>query len=113
MNYDVDNWAALTDQLKDNYIAIHVLNRAQIIDDAFTLAQAGKLNYTVPLYISRYLKNETSAIPFYSVNKFFAYMLDRMLRHRNGYGKFMVSEYSGNLRTWITVVVHRRLTSAD
>lgn len=42
VNYDDDNWKLLILQLNTNHEAIHVINRAQIIDDALNLARAGK-----------------------------------------------------------------------
>lgn len=43
VNYDDQNWALLTTQLRDDHPVIHVINRAQIIDDALNLARAGEL----------------------------------------------------------------------
>ena len=43
INYDIENWMAIKDQLLLNHKIIHNLNRAQIIDDAFQLAMAGRL----------------------------------------------------------------------
>lgn len=43
VNYDDNNWNLLVQQLNTDHRAIHVINRAQIIDDAFNLARAGEL----------------------------------------------------------------------
>ena len=43
MNYDAQNWALLAAQLQRDHTAIHVLNRAQIMDDALNLAKSGIL----------------------------------------------------------------------
>ena len=43
INYDIENWLALGEQLRADHTVIHSLNRAQIIDDSFQLAKAGKL----------------------------------------------------------------------
>jgi aminopeptidase N len=37
----VRNWELLIDQLKTDHESIHVVNRAQIIDDALNLARSG------------------------------------------------------------------------
>ena len=43
VNYDTQNWAALATALNQSHEVIHLLNRAQIIDDAFNLARNGRL----------------------------------------------------------------------
>ncbi|VVC40908.1 Hypothetical protein CINCED_3A014501 [Cinara cedri] len=88
VNYDADNWDSLTRQLNNNPADIHVLNRAQLIDDSFALAKAGQLNYSVALSLSNYLKNETDAIPWYSAMNSLSYLLERMPRSQDGYGNF-------------------------
>ena len=42
VNYDANNWAALSTQLADDHLVIDVRNRAQLIDDALNLARAGE-----------------------------------------------------------------------
>jgi hypothetical protein len=37
VNYDAQNWKLICDQLNADHEEIHVLNRAQIIDDVFQL----------------------------------------------------------------------------
>lgn len=67
MNYDSTLWSALESALKsDNFDGIHVLNRAQIVDDALNLARAGQLDYATALNIVSYLENETEYYPWYS-----------------------------------------------
>nr|AEV66511.1 aminopeptidase N 3 [Aphis glycines] len=85
VNYDIDNWVALIKQLNDSPSSIHVLNRAQLIDDAFNLARSGQLDYSVPLNLSKYLKNENDITPWYSAMNGFAYLLERMPRSDKGY----------------------------
>lgn len=68
----------LIKQLNSTPTDIHVLNRAQLIDDAFTLARAGHLNYSVPLHISKYLKKENNTIPWYTAMNRFNYLIERM-----------------------------------
>lgn len=85
VNYDDDNWNALVDQLHNNYTEIHVLNRAQIIDDLFNLAKINYVDYNLVMNAIRYLKNEIDVVPWYSVKKGFEYLLDRMWRHPEGF----------------------------
>ena len=63
VNYDNDNWQALTQALYDNHLDIDRLNRAQLIDDSFALARAGELEYTFPMRLSAYLISERDYIP--------------------------------------------------
>lgn len=42
VNYDQANWLALSQQLASNHSVIHLVNRAQLLDDSLNLARAGK-----------------------------------------------------------------------
>lgn len=79
VNYDVDNWNALIRQLHDAHTEIHVLNRAQLIDDAFNLAKAGFLNFSVPVYLSKYLSKEKETLPWYSAMNGFVNLIGNRL----------------------------------
>jgi aminopeptidase N len=58
VNYEESNWRALTEVLKSEHENIHILNRVQIIDDAFSLAKAGYIDYDIPYDIVMYLLHE-------------------------------------------------------
>lgn len=90
VNYDTDNWDALIKQLNDTPSDIHLLNRAQLIDDSFALAQAGQLNYSVALSLSKYLKKEDSVIPWYSAKNSLSYLIERMSRDEQTYANIKV-----------------------
>lgn len=64
MNYDEHNWILLQNQLETDLSAIPLLNRVQLLSDAFALAKAGILNYTAPLGLTRYLVREKSYLPW-------------------------------------------------
>ncbi|XP_014472136.1 PREDICTED: aminopeptidase N-like [Dinoponera quadriceps] len=65
VNYDATNWKKISDYLQsDDYTKIHVLNRAQLINDAYHLLRANQLNLTTFLDIAAYLKKETEYIPW-------------------------------------------------
>lgn len=65
VNYDVDNWGKISTALRsEKFGGIHVLNRAQIVDDLFNLARAGIVNYDTALEILDYLQNETEYAPW-------------------------------------------------
>lgn len=48
----------------EDYNLIHVVNRAQIIDDAFQLAYMNKISWSVPFKIAFYLRKETAHLPW-------------------------------------------------
>ncbi|XP_037798441.1 aminopeptidase N-like [Penaeus monodon] len=74
VNYDDSNWDLLTQQLKNDHEVIHVINRAQIIDDAMNLARAGQLRYETALLMLSYLKNETEYLPWSAALNSLAYL---------------------------------------
>ncbi|XP_072321571.1 aminopeptidase Ey-like isoform X2 [Eucyclogobius newberryi] len=80
VNYDPENWDRLLSLLNSNHQALSVLNRAQIIDDAFNLARAKIVNTTLALKTTKYLSMETSYIPWESALRslnYYILMFDR------------------------------------
>lgn len=71
VNYDLQNWNALSNVLNsDNYNQIHVLNRAQLIDDSLSLADGDYLSYDVLLNLLTYLQRENEYTPWYAADRF-------------------------------------------
>jgi aminopeptidase N len=72
VNYEAENWQALVRALNGaNWDKIHVMNRAQLIDDAFALTNAGYLNdYNLPFDLMNYLINEDDFFPWYTANRY-------------------------------------------
>ncbi|KAF5270571.1 hypothetical protein FQR65_LT05469 [Abscondita terminalis] len=67
VNYDEKNWERIIQVLKsDHFEDIHVLSRAQLINDAFYLASKNYLPIDVPFRLSEYLVEERDYIPFAS-----------------------------------------------
>lgn len=91
VNYDITNWQLLTDYLKDpeTYSKIVSMNRAQIIDDALSLARAGKLDYRVALNLTQYLINERDYVPWRSALIAMSF-IDSMLSSGPDYHLFRV-----------------------
>ncbi|NXA57608.1 AMPN Aminopeptidase, partial [Nothocercus julius] len=80
VNYNQENWEQLLNQLSTNRQLIPVINRAQIIDDAFNLARAKYLNVTVALNTTWFLDKETEYMPWQAALNNLDYlelMLDR------------------------------------
>lgn len=64
------NWLKIADYLdSENYTKIHVLNRARIIDDAIYLMFMDKLDPTIFMNITKYLRRETDYVAWYSLFK--------------------------------------------
>ncbi|CAG2054125.1 unnamed protein product, partial [Timema podura] len=73
------NWQLITNQLNsDQFDVIHVLNRAQLLDDSLNLARAGILDYVSALDVTRYLYRETDYIPWYSAFNAFNFLNIRL-----------------------------------
>lgn len=90
VNYDETNWRLISQYLKtENYTNIHVLNRAQLIDDAFNLARSGRLNYSIVFGFAEYISQETDYIPLYSLFRGLTY-LNRYLSGTEYYDEFQV-----------------------
>lgn len=74
MNYEISNWNLLTDELLRNADNIDALNKAQLIDDSFTLAYDKKLPFEIPLKLATYLTEETDPIPWITGLKHLKYL---------------------------------------
>lgn len=67
VNYDEDIWTAIINVLNsDSYTSIHVTNRAQLIDDAFSLAKGGYIDYRIAFDVLKYLVRENDFFPWYT-----------------------------------------------
>lgn len=67
VNYDYNNWQALTDQLISDHKVITPVIRAKLIDDALNLAIDKKLNYNTALSLLDYFPQEKHYLPQISV----------------------------------------------
>lgn len=71
VNYDPQNWNAIIDALNsDAYDQIHVLNRAQLIDDSLRFAEGEYIGYNVLLNLLPYLRREREYTPWEASNEF-------------------------------------------
>ncbi|XP_053320871.1 aminopeptidase N-like [Spea bombifrons] len=80
VNYDDGNWDRLIAELQNSPLSIPVINRAQIIDDAFNLARAKYINTTRALDTTRYISNDTEYMPWQAMLSslnYFTQMFDR------------------------------------
>ncbi|XP_039995564.1 aminopeptidase Ey-like [Xiphias gladius] len=80
VNYDSENWERLLTKLSSQHKDIPVINRAQIIDDAFNLARAKMVNTTLALRTTKFLNKEIEYMPWQTASRnldFFFLMFDR------------------------------------
>ena len=89
VNYDEKNWRLIIDQLNEDHNKIHVINRAQLINDALNLASIGLLNYDLALGVTSYLGKETEYFPWYAALNGLEYV-GNMLEETASYGNFKV-----------------------
>ena len=89
VNYDEQNWRLIIQQLREDHTKIHVINRAQIIDDVLNLARAGLLKYQLALEVTTYLNKEDEYVPWAAALSGLEY-LDEMLKGTASYGDFKV-----------------------
>ncbi|KAL6443889.1 hypothetical protein ACFW04_001722 [Cataglyphis niger] len=96
VNYDTYSWRRLIDQLdSERFESIHVLNRAQIIDDLFNLARATYVDYELVLNASRYLTRETNHLPWKAFFNGLSYVYER----------FEQSEHQKHLEKYILKIL--------
>ncbi|XP_043957775.1 aminopeptidase Ey-like [Gambusia affinis] len=80
VNYDETNWERLIAKLISNHQEIPVINRAQIIDDAFNLAKANIVETTLALRMTTFLNKEVEYMPWETARRnlnYFFLMFDR------------------------------------
>nr|XP_012228978.1 PREDICTED: aminopeptidase N-like [Linepithema humile] len=74
VNYDFENWNKIAVYMRENYNSIHVLNRAQIIDDAFYFLRQGQLNFHLFCNITSFLLEDTDYVVWYPMIKAIEHM---------------------------------------
>lgn len=94
VNYDEKNWKMLIDYLRSkNFKKIHVANRAALLDDAFNLARAGYVNYSIPFDIATYLIHETEYEPWVAAINNFNFLNHILASSPRVQQFFQVSDY--------------------
>ncbi|XP_076880958.1 aminopeptidase N-like isoform X2 [Brachyhypopomus gauderio] len=84
VNYDAQNWQRLLSQLTVDHTVIPIINRAQIIDDAFSLARAKIIKQTMALSTTKYLSKDMEYVPWDSAIRnlnYLSYMLEQTEVH--------------------------------
>lgn len=64
VRYQPEMWIALNNALEADIESMSVLDRAHLLNDAFSLAEAQQVSYEIALEMTKYLKNETHFVPW-------------------------------------------------
>ncbi|XP_053387330.1 aminopeptidase N-like isoform X1 [Mercenaria mercenaria] len=96
VNYDERNWIALIEQLRSDHSVVHAINRAQIINDAWSLARSGDLGMSLALRTTEYLNNEREWIPWSAASSQLGFVGSMLERHPlyGSFTKFMQNKTS-------------------
>ncbi|NWS71136.1 AMPN Aminopeptidase, partial [Crotophaga sulcirostris] len=112
VNYNQENWNQLLNQLSSNHQVIPVINRAQIIDDAFNLARAKYVSVTLALNTTRFLSHETEYMPWEAALNnlhYFQLMFDRsevfgaMTKYIQKQVTPLFNHYENITNNWVTI----------
>ncbi|KAM6973373.1 aminopeptidase N-like [Aplochiton taeniatus] len=112
VNYDLANWDRLLAVLSDSPKSIPVINRAQLVDDAFNLARAKRVSTVLALRTTKFLFGETEYMPWESALDnldYFYLMFDRseVYAHMQAYLKKQVKplyfHFKGITSNWTKV----------
>ncbi|KAK3789885.1 hypothetical protein RRG08_060438 [Elysia crispata] len=79
VNYDAKGWEKLSRQLDVNHTVFSVSDRIGLMDDAFSLARAGLLNYSVALGMAKYMSQETDYFVWETVLPHLGFLYKRLL----------------------------------
>ena len=67
VNYPVEDWSALSALLARDPSALGPMDRANLLSDAFCLAESGHIGYKVALDMTHYLQQEEHLVPWDAV----------------------------------------------
>lgn len=94
VNYEKRDWEKFSSVLNNNPELIDKTDRAQLIDDAFSLASSNQLEYELVFSMLKYLKNETEYLPQATGFRHLKEVLNLLLRGVH-YSSMRVSLYLG------------------
>ncbi|XP_015585301.1 endoplasmic reticulum aminopeptidase 2 isoform X2 [Cephus cinctus] len=86
--YPEEMWTSIISTLINNHTKFSPADRANLIDDAFTLCKAGILNATIPLELSVYLLNERDFVPWSTALEHFSSWASK-LSESSGYKRYL------------------------
>ncbi|XP_011687663.1 PREDICTED: endoplasmic reticulum aminopeptidase 1-like isoform X2 [Wasmannia auropunctata] len=89
VNYPMEMWISIIKTLMKNHTKFSPADRASLIDDAFSLCDAGEVNASIPLQLSLYLVNERDYAPWATALRYLNFWKDR-LAESAGYKKYIL-----------------------
>ncbi|XP_043498879.1 thyrotropin-releasing hormone-degrading ectoenzyme-like [Polistes fuscatus] len=96
VNYDETNWIKLAKYLNSpNYEKIHVLNRAQIIQDSYSMMVTNRMNLTIFLDLFNYLSREIDYIVWRPILEIYQVNLHHLIETTEG--SKLIKPYALNL----------------
>ncbi|XP_077259452.1 endoplasmic reticulum aminopeptidase 1 isoform X1 [Temnothorax americanus] len=78
VNYPKEMWTSIIKTLMMNHTKFSPADRANLIDDAFSLCDAGEVDASIPLELSLYLVNETDYAPWETALRYLNFWKDRL-----------------------------------
>ncbi len=66
VNYPQEEWLNFAQLLMENHQVLSTTDRANLINDAFSLAESGHIPYSIPMSMTKYLRKEQSLVPWES-----------------------------------------------
>jgi len=107
INYDDNLWNLIAKKLSSNTSnEVHVLNRAQILDDAMELARTNIVNYSTVFKLLQYLSNELDYPPWNAANNGLS-LINRLMAGSKSYDNFL------KFVAILTAPLYKRLNSHD
>ncbi|XP_067616952.1 glutamyl aminopeptidase isoform X2 [Eurosta solidaginis] len=88
VNYASEQWQQLTYALKTARGQFSNADRAHLLNDAFSLADAAQLNYSVALNLALYLEKELDYVPWSVANERLSFIRN-LLYYTNSYTNFV------------------------
>ncbi|RLU25456.1 hypothetical protein DMN91_001612 [Ooceraea biroi] len=88
VNYPKEMWTSIIKTLMKNHTVFSAADRASLIDDAFSLCDAGELDASTPLELSLYLVNERDYAPWETALRYLNFWKKR-LGESEAYKKYL------------------------
>uniref|UniRef100_A0A8R1EMB7 Aminopeptidase n=1 Tax=Caenorhabditis japonica TaxID=281687 RepID=A0A8R1EMB7_CAEJA len=91
--YSTELWQQIIKLIKEDHLQFSTQTRVRLIDDSFAGANAGLLNYSIPLELLMYLRNEQDYIPWSGALKRIRELDDKYgtVREKDSFHKFVLA----------------------
>lgn len=92
-----EDWHSLIDQLHHNHSVFHPSDRADLINSIFQLTSIGKVPLTLAVTLTRYLTNESSAVPVIEALRHFDHICGLLEKRWNMFLASRVKQFALDL----------------